>query len=62
MSVASPYLLRIHENLYLCGRYGTSHLILLAMKTKINWWALALEVVKVVIAALSGAAGAEYLL
>jgi len=32
------------------------------MKTKINWWGLILDVVKVIIAALSGAAGAEYLL
>ena len=32
------------------------------MKTKVNWWGLILEVAKVIIAALSGAAGAEYLL
>lgn len=32
------------------------------MKAKINWWGLILEVAKVIIAALSGAAGAEYLL
>ena len=32
------------------------------MKTKIDWWGLILEVAKVIIAALSGAAGAEYLL
>lgn len=32
------------------------------MKKKVNWWGLILEVAKVVIAALSGAAGAEYLL
>lgn len=32
------------------------------MKTKVNWWGVILEVVKVIVAALSGAAGAEYLL